>query len=112
MTNEQLAILIRGYVSRLDELIKKLDDEMPEGAEQRLRWVKNDGSPALSPQDIFSTELIQAEAIGKSDTLKQVPNGDYICLDDLRQFSAELWTQVDELNAAKELRTLKSRRAK
>jgi len=99
MTNEQLAILIRGYVSRLDELLEKLNDEMPEGAERHLEWVKNDGSPALESFNMFSIELINARATGKSDTLKQVPTGNYICLDGLRQFSMGLWTQANELTA-------------
>ncbi len=102
MTNEQLAILIRGYALCLDERIEKLDSEMPEGAEQRMEWVKNDGSPALNELAIvLSAELIQARSTGKSDTLKQVSTGEYICLDGLRQFSKELRMQVEGLRAAK-----------
>jgi len=108
MTNEQLAILIRGYALRLDEHIKKLEDELPESNERHLKWVRKDEKPAHPA----STVVIFASISGASDELEQKPIGDFICLDGLHQFSAELWTQVDELSAAKQLATLKAQRAK
>jgi hypothetical protein len=86
MTNEQLAILIRNYASRLDRLVKRLDIDMPESAERHLKWQRKDGK----------AELIPWKVEGNSD-FEQVPIGKYICLDGLRQFSMDLRTHVDEL---------------
>lgn len=103
MTNEQLAILIRGYALCLDGLIETLKEEMPEGAEQHLEWQRKDGKP-------FST--IDAWHVETDSAFEQVPTGSYVCLDGLDQFLEELWTQVKELSAAKELQALRMRRAK
>jgi len=108
MTNEQLTILIRGYALHLDELIKKLDDELPEGNERHLQWVRKNRK-SIQPGSVMA---IAANLHGTSDELEQIQAGDFVCLDGLRQFSAELWAQIDELSAAKELRTFKSRRAR
>lgn len=102
MTNEQLAILIRGYALRLDELIERLDDEIPEGAERHLKWVRKDDGKESSPFDMprFNQDYEQRAV------------GGHVCLDGLHQFSAELWAQVDELSAMGKPEVLKRTRAR
>lgn len=102
MTNEQLAILIRNYALRLDELVEKLDDELPESNERHLKWARKDGVPMLN----YFVAVANIEKNGPSDDIEQV-TGDFICLDGLRQFSDELWTQINELNAAEKLNAIK-----
>ena len=91
MTNEQLAILIRGYVLQLDKLIERLDGDIPESAERHLKWRRKDGKPGLP---LWSDT--------DNPDFEQAPTGSCICLDGLRQFSMELWTQANELTAVVE----------
>lgn len=88
MTNEQLAILIRGYAVRLDEYIKKLNGDLSNDNEQHLEWMRKDRQP-FSPMVAWNAKT--------DPDFEQVATGDFVCLDDLRQFSGELQAAVDEL---------------
>jgi len=75
MTNEQLAVLLNGYVERLRVAISEADDALGEGVEREVEWKYVGDAPACSTKRMCSYPAKDPEdwEAGKGDALALGP---------------------------------------